>query len=155
MSTQLRWPIPIVCLAVILGTAEEARAQADPQNYLFNTGQTIQPIFDGWVHNPDGSYEMHFGYLNRNYVEELAVPIGADNRMSPDGPDRGQPTFFYPRVNRRVFSVPVRPSGATRSWSGRSRFATRPIERSGGSSPSGRSRRTPPPVTSPRPRDKP
>ena len=107
MSTQLRWPIPIVCLAVILGTAEEARAQADPQNYLFNTGQTIQPIFDGWVHNPDGSYEMHFGYLNRNYVEELAVPIGADNRMSPDGPDRGQPTFFYPRVNRRVFSVPV------------------------------------------------
>ena len=107
MSTQLRWPIPIVCLAVILGAAGETRAQADPQNYLFNAGQTIQPIFEGWAHNPDGSYEMHFGYLNRNYVEELAVPIGADNRLAPDGPDRGQPTFFYPRVNRRVFSVTV------------------------------------------------
>ena len=107
MSTQLRWPILIVCVAVIFGAAEAARAQADPQNYLFNSGQTIQPVFEGWAHNPDGSYEMHFGYLNRNYVEELAVPIGADNRMAPDGPDRGQPTFFYPRVNRRVFSVTV------------------------------------------------
>ena len=56
MSTRLRWPNLIVCLAVILGAAEEARAQADPQNYLFNAGQTIQPVFDGWAHNPDGSY---------------------------------------------------------------------------------------------------
>lgn len=107
MSTRLRWPNLIVCLAVILGAAEEARAQADPQNYLFNAGQTIQPVFDGWAHNPDGSYEMHFGYLNRNYVEELHVPVGRDNRMTPDGPDRGQPTFFYPRVSHRVFSVTV------------------------------------------------
>ena len=107
MSTLMRWPIPVVGLAVILGAAGQARAQADPQNYLFSTGQTIQPIFDGWTHNPDGGYEMHFGYLNRNYVEGLAVPIGADNRLAPDGPDRGQPTFFYPRVNRRVFSVIV------------------------------------------------
>ena len=107
MPTRLRWPALIVCLAVILGTAEDARAQADPQNYLFNSGQTVQPFFEGWAHNPDDSYEMHFGYLNRNYVEELFVPIGAHNRMTPDDPDRGQPTFFYPRVNHRVFSVTV------------------------------------------------
>ena len=97
----------ILCLVTIRTVSEDARAQADPQNYLFNSGQTIQPFFEGWAHNPDGSYEMHFGYLNRNYVEELAVPIGADNRIAPDGPDRGQPTFFYPRVNHRVFSVTV------------------------------------------------
>ena len=107
MSTQLRWFVLVVCLVVILGGSGEARGQADPQNYLFNSGQTIQPIFDGWVHNPDGSFEMHFGYLNRNYVDEQHVPIGANNRMTPDAPDQGQPTFFYPRVNHRVFSVTV------------------------------------------------
>ena len=107
MPTQLRWPILIVCLAVIVGAAKEARAQADPQNFQFNSGQTIQPFFEGWAHNADGSFEMHFGYLNRNYVEMLHVPIGAENRIAPDGPDRGQPTFFYPHVNHRVFSVTV------------------------------------------------
>ena len=94
-------------LAVILAATEGAYAQADPQNFQFNSGQTIQPVFEGWAHNADGSFEMHFGYLNRNYVEELHVPIGAENRLTPDGPDRGQPTFFYPHVNHRMFSVTV------------------------------------------------
>ena len=107
MSTQLRWLVSVLCLVVILGASEDIRAQADPQGYLFNSRQTVQPVFEGWAHNPDGSYEMHFGYLNRNYVEELEVQVGADNRVEPAGPDRGQPTFFYPRVNRRVFSVTV------------------------------------------------
>ena len=107
MSTQLRWCGPVVCLVVILGASGDARAQADPQNFLFNSGQTIQPFFDGWTHNPAGGFDMHFGYLNRNYVEEIHVPIGPNNRMTPDAPDQGQPTFFYPRVNHRVFSVTV------------------------------------------------
>ena len=107
MSPQQRRLVLTLCLVAILGVSEDVRAQADPQNFLFNSGQTIQPFFDGWAHNPDGSYEMHFGYLNRNYVEETAVPIGPNNRMTPGAPDRGQPTFFYPRVNHRVFSVTV------------------------------------------------
>ena len=107
MSNRLICLVATLCLAVVLGNTEGAYAQADPQNYQFNSGQTLQPFFEGWAHNPDGSFEMHFGYLNRNYVEELHVPIGAENRMTPDGPDRGQPTFFYPHVNHRVFSVSV------------------------------------------------
>ena len=108
MPTQLRRCVSLViCVVIGLGAAERVRAQADPQGYLFNSGQTIQPFFEGWAHNPDGSFEMHFGYLNRNYVEDVQVPIGANNRMSPAGPDRGQPTYFYPRVNRRIFSVTV------------------------------------------------
>ena len=107
MTTPLRCLVAVLCLVVILGASEDALAQADPHNYLFNSGQTLQPFFAGWAHNPDGSFEMHFGYLNRNYVEEILVPIGPDNRFEPDAPDRGQPTFFYPRVNRRVFSVAV------------------------------------------------
>ena len=107
MSTRLRSFVVTLCLVVSFGTTEDARAQADPQNYLFNSGQTVQPFFEGWAHNPDGSFEMRFGYLNRNYVEELFVLIGANNRMTPDDSDRGQPTFFYPRVNHRMFSVTV------------------------------------------------
>lgn len=108
MSTCLRRLVLFIVSGVLgLGAGEELRAQADPQNYLFNSGQTIQPFFDGWSHNPDGSFEMQFGYLNRNYVEDLGVEVGLNNRVSPEGPDRGQPDYFYPRVNRRAFSVTV------------------------------------------------
>ena len=107
MSTYVKSLILILGLACVLGTSEDARAQADPQNYLFSSGQTVQPVFAGWAHNADGSFEMHFGYLNRNYVEELHIPIGANNRMEPGNSDQGQPTFFYPRENHRQFSVTV------------------------------------------------
>jgi hypothetical protein len=35
------------------------------------------------------------------------VPVGADNNIQPGGPDRGQPTFFYTRTQRKVFTVNV------------------------------------------------
>ena len=107
MLNRSRRLAPLLALAVILGAAAEGRAQADPQNFLFSSGQSIQPFFDGWSHHPDGGFDFHFGYLNRNYVEELHIPVGAANRMSPGDPDQGQPTYFYPRTNRRMFSVRV------------------------------------------------
>ncbi len=73
----------------------------------FNSGQSVQPIFEGWTKNADGSYQFHFGYLNRNYVEQIHVPVGAGNLLEPGGPDRGQPTYFSPRFNRMLFSVRV------------------------------------------------
>ena len=97
----------IFTLAFTVLSAEKALGQADPQNYLFNTGQSVQPYFEGWSHNSDGSFEMHFGYLNRNYVDPIHVPVGSSNRFNSEPADQGQPTFFYPRVNRRVFSVTV------------------------------------------------
>ncbi len=75
-------------------------------NIKYNSGQSIQPIFEGWTKSPDG-YQLWFGYLNRNHVEEIVVPIGASNRIEPGGPDRGQPTYFYARFNRQLFSVTV------------------------------------------------
>ena len=50
---------------------------------------------------------MHFGYLNRNYAQELSIPIGPANNFEPGGPDRGQPTFFATRTNRNLFTVTV------------------------------------------------
>jgi hypothetical protein len=73
----------------------------------YNAGQDVQPIFEGWTRNPDGSFEMHFGYLNRNYVEEPSAAIGPDNNFSHGQVDRGQPTYFYTRTNRKAFSATV------------------------------------------------
>ena len=50
---------------------------------------------------------MMFGYMNRNWEEEVDVPIGADNSFAPGPPDQGQPTHFLPRRNRFVFKVRV------------------------------------------------
>jgi len=73
-------------------------------------GQNVAPIFEGWEHNPDGTYSMVFGYLNRNYEEEVDIPIGPENSFTLRGEtfgDRGQPTHFYPRRQRFLFRVVV------------------------------------------------
>jgi plastocyanin len=48
--------------------------------------------------------------MNRNWVEEIDVPVGPDNGFSAGVPDLGQPTHFLPRRNRFVFRVRV-PNG--------------------------------------------
>ena len=74
---------------------------------LHRFGQSVQPVYEGWMPNEDGSYTMWFGYLNRNYEEEPHVPAGADNFFAPGPEDRGQPTHFYPRRQNFVFGVEV------------------------------------------------
>ena len=73
----------------------------------FSSGQDIQPYFEGWIHNPDGTFDLVFGYFNRNWQEELTIPIGPDNMLEPGAPDRGQPTYFLPRRQGWVFRVRV------------------------------------------------
>jgi len=108
-----RLTLAVLAAALIttLAGARIARAQLGEFNQgagiAFRSGQEIQPFFDGWSRNADGSFEFHFGYLNRNFAEELHVPVGPDNSFDPGPVDRGQPTYFYPRFNRRVFSVTV------------------------------------------------
>lgn len=73
----------------------------------FMSGQTIAPAFEGWERNPDGSFDMLFGFFNRNCREVLHIPIGADNSIEPGGPDRGQPTTFQPGRSKFTFRVRV------------------------------------------------
>lgn len=70
------------------------------------SGQGVAPVYEGYDVNPDGSFNMWFGYMNRNYEEELDVPIGPDNNFEPGG-DRGQPTHFMVRRHKDVFRVLV------------------------------------------------
>ena len=65
------------------------------------------PYFEGWIKNPDGTFDMVFGYFNRNFVQEFAIPAGPDNSIEPFGPDGGQPTYFLPRRQRYMFRVKV------------------------------------------------
>ena len=45
--------------------------------------------------------------MNKNWEEELGVPVGPDNSSSPGDANRGQPTHFLPRRNRSVLRVRV------------------------------------------------
>src|SRR5687768_11284508 len=71
------------------------------------TGFNVAPVYEGWEQNADGSYNLVFGYFNRNWDEWIDTPIGVANSIEPGGPDQGQPTHFMPRRNQFVFSVRV------------------------------------------------
>ena len=74
---------------------------------VYSSGQTVAPAYEGWEENPDGTFDLVFGYFNRNLDERLDVPIGPQNEIQPGGPDRGQPTHFLPRRSRFLFRVKV------------------------------------------------
>ena len=82
-------------------------AAPSPAQIRYATGQNVVPVFEGWERNADGSFNMVFGYMNRNYEEQLDIPIGPDNNLEPGGPDRNQPTHFYRRRQQFVFKVKV------------------------------------------------
>jgi hypothetical protein len=96
----------VVTLALTGLTVTSAQDPYYPQQQL-PRGQNIAPAFEGWEENPDGSFNMVFGYFNRNWEEQPVIPIGPNNSVEPGGPDQGQPTHFFPRRNKMVFRVPV------------------------------------------------
>jgi len=70
-------------------------------------GTTVTPAFEGWYENPDGTFNLSFGYYNRNTEEVLEIPLGPNNFIEPAQFDGGQPTHFQPRQNWGVFVVKV------------------------------------------------
>jgi hypothetical protein len=101
-------------LAAVMHLAVQAQnppAPSLPPTYIpdihFSSGRNIAPYFEGWIKNPDETFDFVFGYLNRNYEQDLVIQAGPDNSVMPGGPDRGQPTFFHPRRESRVFRVRV------------------------------------------------
>jgi hypothetical protein len=76
-------------------------------NVRFNSGQNVVPYFEGWIRNPDGTFDLVFGYFNRNWKEELTIHAGPDNKVDPNGPEAGQPTYFLPRRQRWIYRLRV------------------------------------------------
>jgi len=108
-----------VSLILAGARADVARAQAQGQSQTppglpteitqvrFNSGQSIVPYYEGWIRNQDGTFDLVFGYFNRNFKEELAIPAGPNNKVEPGNADQGQPTYFLPRRQRFLFRVRV------------------------------------------------
>ncbi len=102
MTIHSRHAMWALALALIVMAPTSARTQM-----RYARGQNVAPAFEGWERNPDGTFNMIFGYLNRNYEEHVDIPIGPNNSVDLGGDDRGQPTHFYPRRQRFVFKVAV------------------------------------------------
>jgi hypothetical protein len=97
-----------VCAALLFASAIAGHVVDAQVQYA--RGQNVAPTFEGWEHNPDGTYNLVFGYLNRNYQEEVDIPLGAENSITVGSEvfgDKGQPTHFYPRRQRFLFRVVV------------------------------------------------
>ena len=90
-------------LAAVLVLASVPPPGAAQERYDF--GQSMSPAYEGWEVNEDGSFNLVFGYMNRNWTQSPHIPVGPDNYFEPGGPDRGQPTYFLPRRNRFTFRV--------------------------------------------------
>ena len=101
MSSRRTWCV----LACALATVMQGRDAAGQER--FSRDQNVAPVYEGWIKKADGTYDMYFGYLNRNWVEEPIVPVGPNNSLSPGPEDRGQPTYFYPRRQEFSFIVNV------------------------------------------------
>src|SRR5215204_5772990 len=104
--------VALVALAAYAGHPFEAAGHTgqlptELPSTKFKSGQNVVPYFDGWIRNADGTFDLVFGYFNRNWDEDLVIPAGPDNMMEPGGPDRGQPTYFMPRRQGWVFRVRV------------------------------------------------
>jgi hypothetical protein len=105
--------VVFVCVLIAASVGVNTRAQQAPPapTYIpqtqFDSGQDIVPVYEGWIRNADGTFDFVFGYFNRNFKQELAIPAGPNNEVEPGGPDRGQPTYFLPRHEPRVFRARV------------------------------------------------
>jgi hypothetical protein len=112
----------LLAAAVLAIAGGLAHAQIPPTyipDIKFATGRSIVPYLEGWIKNPDETCDFVFGYFNRNTEEELAIAPGPQNSVMPDGPDRGQPTYFLTRRQPRIFRVRVAKDWGDRSitWS--------------------------------------
>ena len=103
--------VRLILFSAAIVLACEAVGQPPSPTYIpqtkFARGQDVVPSFDGWIKNTDGTFTMVFGYLNRNYEEELSIPAGPDNKLDLLPADSGQPTYFLPRRHPWIFRVKV------------------------------------------------
>ncbi len=106
MAPSFRWARRGAVVLLVALTGLWAVPGVGAQSLSYSSGQNISPAYEGWEPNPDGTRDFVFGYMNRNWEEEIDVPIGPDNSFS-HGADMGQPTHFLPRRNRFVFKVRV------------------------------------------------
>ena len=72
---RLRWMLLLMGGAVVMAAVPypvagqipfESSTGQIPYAGQYNRGQDVVPSYDGWRPNPNGSFSMYFGYMNRN-----------------------------------------------------------------------------------------
>ena len=76
-----RWLTVLAGVAVAAAIPASVTAQDAP--IAHNVGESITPAFEGWYRNADGTFSLSFGYMNRNYAQEIDIPVGPGNRIEP------------------------------------------------------------------------
>ena len=78
MKLRCGWRPSAIATVLILVMVAAISAQV-----RYDRGQDVVPVFEGWERNADGSINMVFGYMNRNYGAEVDIPLGPDNMILP------------------------------------------------------------------------
>lgn len=66
--------------------------------------QTLNPILDCITQQDDTTYTAWFGYENTDTIS-ITVPVGAQNKFTPEPNDRTQPIVFDPGRKDKIFSI--------------------------------------------------
>ena len=87
--TLTRFALAAAVLAAA-GTFGLSRPPLSAQSLTYSKGQNVAPAFEGWDQDADGSKYFLFGYMNRNWEEEIDLPVGPENSIAPGNPDQGR-----------------------------------------------------------------
>lgn len=95
--------VATIVLALLGCWAAPASAQRIPfekrffnEQVLRSEKQPVVPLYEGFYQNPDGTYDICFGYFNLNLDEAVDIPLGERNFIEPSRYDGRQPTHFTP-----------------------------------------------------------
>lgn len=90
------------------------RSELFRKNFVFQQNLAVRPVLECVVANPDGTFIAKFGYKNDN-ANAVTIPVGANNKFSPNPQGRGQTTNFQTGRIRFAFEVPF--NGNNLVWS--------------------------------------
>ena len=83
MATNSRTPLVVLGAVAAIARADAIAQQTASQLVTVRhaSGQGVAPVYEGFDVNADGSFNMWFGYMNRNYEEAVDLPVGAEQRV--------------------------------------------------------------------------
>ena len=67
------WATIAIASLVVVSFQARGASQVRPGegNLTYSRGQSVMPVYQGWTENADGSFDLHFSYLNQNWEEEV------------------------------------------------------------------------------------
>lgn len=97
--------LALAALAPLQVSAQDWTQREYPGAPTNARGNIVAPYFDGYHQNPDGTYTLSFGFMNRNEEDLIEIPLGENNFIEPAMYDGVQPTSF-PTVRYGGFGGP-------------------------------------------------